>query len=302
MNLTSTIKKKANEIGFSKIGISEALYYKKDQQNLYNWISNNHHASMHWIERRKEERSNIKKYYPKAKSVISIALNYYTGTSDQYFDNYKISNYAWGEDYHNIIKSKLYELLKYIKNIDQKIDGICCVDTSPVSEKIWAQRSGIGWIGKHTNLITREFGSWIFLGEIILDTKLDYDEPFENDLCGSCTACIEACPTDALIEEYKLDANKCISYLTIEHRGDINEEYSDKLNDWIYGCDICQQVCPWSQRFAVKTDEESFKPRELIINNNLHEMDQDMYLKLFKKSAIKRTKFSGLKRNLNLIK
>ena len=304
MHISSKIKSKALEIGFSKIGIAKAEFHKQDELNINRWIENKYHASMDWIERRKEERSNIKKYYPDSKSIISVAMNYFTGNSKDYFSTHKISNYALGEDYHIIIKNKLYELLAFIKELNNDINGICCVDTSPVSEKVWAQRAGLGWIGKHTNLITREFGSWVFLGEIIVNTKLEYDEPFSKDLCGTCTACIEACPTDAIIDDYKLDANKCISYLTIEHRDDIPKEFSNKLNDWIYGCDICQEVCPWSKKFAIHSNEDSFKPRNFLINNDsnfLSNLSQEEYSKLFKNSAMKRTKISGLKRNINFI-
>tara|TARA_B100000131_G_scaffold318726_1_gene363170 strand:+ start:1480 stop:2400 length:921 start_codon:yes stop_codon:yes gene_type:complete len=304
MNLSSSIKSKALEIGFSKIGIAKADFYKSDKLNLNSWIDKGYHASMQWIERRKEERANIKEYYPNSKSVISIAMNYFTGNSNDYFSNNKISNYAWGDDYHIVIKNKLHELLKYIKNIDDSINGICCVDTSPISEKVWAQRSGIGWIGKHTNLITRDFGTWVFLGEIILDVDLEYDQPFTKDLCGTCTLCIDACPTDALINEYQLDSNKCISYLTIEHRDEIPEKFQDKMNDWIYGCDICQEVCPWNKKFSIHSDKESFLPRDFLINNDadfLKSLSQEEYSRLFKNSAMKRTKISGLKRNIDFI-
>ena len=304
MNLSSSIKSKALEIGFSKIGIAKADFYKSDKLNLNSWIDKGYHASMQWIERRKEERANIKEYYPNSKSVISIAMNYFTGNSNDYFPNNKISNYAWGDDYHIVIKNKLHELLKYIKNIDSSINGICCVDTSPISEKVWAQRSGIGWIGKHTNLITRDFGTWVFLGEIILDVDLEYDQPFTKDLCGTCTLCIDACPTDALINEYQLDSNKCISYLTIEHRDEIPEKFQDKMNDWIYGCDICQEVCPWNKKFSIHSDKESFLPRDFLINNDadfLKSLSQEEYSRLFKNSAMKRTKISGLKRNIDFI-
>ncbi len=304
MDISSKIKRKASEIGFSKIGIAKAKFYQEDQFNINRWIENGYHGSMNWIERRKEERSNIKKYYPNSKSIISVAMNYFTGNSDDYFSKNKISNYAWGEDYHIVIKNKLHELLNFIKETDNNINGICCVDTSPISEKVWAQRAGIGWIGKHTNLITREFGTWVFLGEIILDTELEYDQPFTKDLCGSCTFCIDACPTDAIVDEYQLDANKCISYLTIEHRDIIPEEFQDKMENWIYGCDICQEVCPWSKKFSVNSNQESFRPRDFLINNDsefLYNLSQEEYSKLFKNSAMKRTKISGLKRNIEFI-
>ena len=304
MDISSKIKRKASEIGFSKVGIAKAEFYQEDQFNINRWIENGYHGSMNWIERRKEERSNIKKYYPNSKSVISVAMNYFTGNSDDYFSKNKISNYAWGEDYHIVIKNKLYELLNFIKEINNNINGICCVDTSPISEKVWAQRAGIGWIGKHTNLITREFGTWVFLGEIILDTELEYDQPFTKDLCGSCTFCIDACPTDAIVDEYQLDANRCISYLTIEHRDAIPEVFQDKMENWIYGCDICQEVCPWNKKFSVNSDQELFQPRDFLINNDsqfLYNLSQEEYSKLFKNSAMKRTKISGLKRNIKFI-
>ena len=303
--LSRDIKNKALDIGFSKIGITKAKFYQKDQDNLEKWLSNGYHGSMHWIERRKIERENIHEYYPNAKSIISVALNYFTGNADQYFEKGKISNYAWGDDYHTVIKSKLHELLNYIKNNYSKVEGICCVDTSPVSEKVWAQRAGIGWIGKHTNLITREYGSWVFLGELILDCDLIYDQSFTDDLCGSCTACLEACPTDAIISEYKLDATKCISYQTIENRDSIPLEFYDKMENWIYGCDICQEVCPWSSKFSVISNQDAFKPRNFLIKNEsdyLYNLTDEEYIKLFKNSAMKRTKLKGLKRNINFIK
>jgi len=303
--LSRDIKDKALEIGFSKIGITKAQFYNQDKDNIEEWLSNGFHGSMNWIERRKIERSNIHKYYPNAKSVISVALNYFTGYANEYFSKNKISNYAWGDDYHTIIKTKLTELLNYIKNEHSGINGICCVDTSPISEKVWAQRAGIGWIGKHTNLITREYGSWVFLGEIIIDSKLVYDSPFKQDLCGTCRACIDACPTDAIISEYKLDATKCISYQTIENREDIPQEFSDKMDNWIYGCDICQEVCPWSQKFSVYSDEDVFKPRNFLIENEsdyLYNLTDQEYSKLFKNSAMKRSKLKGLKRNINFIR
>ena len=179
-----------------------------------------------------------------------------------------------------------------------------CVDTSPIMEKYWGQLSGLGWIGKHTNLITREFGSWVFLGEIITDLELKYDEPFNSDLCGTCTACIEACPTNAIISDYKLDANKCISYQTIENKGEIPVDFSDKMDNWIYGCDICQEVCPWSQKFSIVSNQASFQPRQFLINNGsdyLYNLSIDEYSFLFKKSAMKRTKLKGLKRNIDFI-
>ena len=305
MNLSHNIKQKAFELGFSKIGIAKAQFYESDKINLNAWLDNGYHGSMDWIARRREEKANIFKYYPNAKSVISVALNYFTGNSKDYFSSHKISNYAWGDDYHTLLKSKLHTLLDYIKNYDSSLNGICCVDTSPISEKVWAQRAGLGWIGKHTNLITKDFGTWVFLGEIVTDFELDYDKVFITNLCGSCTACIEACPTDAIIDDYQLDANKCISYQTIENRKKIPDEFVGKMDDWIYGCDICQEVCPWNHRFSVISNEKSFNPREFLTNNDInfiYNLNQKAFSKFFKNSAMKRTKHAGLKRNIDFLK
>ncbi len=305
MNLSHNIKQKALELGFSKIGIAKAQFHQEDKINLNHWLDHGYHGSMDWIARRRKEKADIFKYYPNAKSVISVALNYFTGNSKDYFSNHKISNYAWGDDYHILLKSKLHILLDHIKNYDSSLNGICCVDTSPISEKVWAQRAGLGWIGKHTNLITKDFGTWVFLGEIVTDFELDYDKVFSTNLCGSCTACIEACPTDAIIEDYKLDANKCISYQTIENRKEIPDEFIGKMDDWIYGCDICQEVCPWNHRFSVISDEASFKPREFLKNNDInfiYKLNQQEFSKFFKNSAMKRTKHIGLKRNIDFLK
>ena len=299
--LTQKIKKVAKDFSFSHIGIAEAKTYKEDYTYLNNWIQNGYHASMHWIENRMAERSNILEYYPNAESVIIVTQNYYTGNTSSSKGIGKFSNYAWGDDYHVVIKKKLYELLAEIKGYDPELDGIVCVDTSPIMEKAWAQRAGIGWIGKHTNLITKDIGSWFFLGSIIINKKLEYDNFYEQDLCGTCTACIDDCPTGAIIDAYQLDSNKCISYLTIEHRGDLPDEYQDKLDGWIYGCDICQETCPWNKKFAEVTDSEEFKPRYGVKNKSLKDwsnMSEEEYKKIFKKSAVKRTKYSGLMRNI----
>ena len=190
--------------------------------------------------------------------------------------------------------------MNWIKENNSKVKGVVCVDTSPVMDKVWAQRGGLGWIGKHTNLISRDLGSWLFLGELILDLELDYDAPFEEDLCGTCLACIESCPTQAL-DEYKIDAGKCISYLTIEHRGELPESQSD-LHGWIYGCDVCQEVCPWNEKFAIESKKDEFQPRKEIvefISEDWDSLDEDSFKRIFKDSAVKRTKYVGLKRNID---
>ncbi len=276
---------------------------KKEQERLDEWLDQKKHADMEWIENRKSERGNIFNYFSEAKTVISLGMNYYVGKGQSDLtSDFKFSNYAWGDDYHLVIKSKLFSLLEFIKNKKPNVKGLVCVDTAPIMEKVWAQRAGLGWQGKHTNLISTDFGSWLFLGEIIIDFELEPDDPFTKDLCGSCTACIDACPTHAL-GEYELDSGKCISYLTIEHRGDFIEGHDD-LDGWIYGCDICQEVCPWNISFSKISEEKYFEPRTDIINNTDQkwlEIDQEKFSAIFKKSAAKRTKLMGLKRNIKSV-
>jgi epoxyqueuosine reductase len=304
-DFTFEIKSKANEIGFEKIGIAEIEPIKNAKANLESWILKGNHASMNWIEKRKNERGNIHSYFPEAVSLISVGMNYYSGYSQEDLSSkFKFSNYAWGDDYHNVLKTRLKILLEWIKSASSEIKGVVCVDTSPVMEKVWAEKAGLGWQGKHTNLITRDYGSWLFLGEIILNIPLEYDKPFMDDLCGTCTACIDDCPPGALAE-YEIDSKKCLSYQTIEHRGDFDENSID-LDNWIYGCDICQEVCPWNKKFAKKTKEKSFFPRDEIIkysDNDWDQLNEEKFRKIFKDSPVKRTKHFGLKRNIkkNLI-
>jgi len=300
-NLSLSIKEKALEIGFQKVGITKPIVDEKSRKALESWLNDDYHATMEWIVRRKDERGNIFEYFPEVQSIVSFGINYFSGYNQNDLNGgYKLSNYAWGDDYHDYVKSKGFQLLQYIKEKIPSVKGIVCVDTSPVMEKPLAQKAGLGWQGKHTNLITRDFGSWLFLGELLLDIPLEYDSPFSEDLCGSCTACIDSCPTQAL-DAYILDARKCISYLSIEHRGELPNNQKD-LHGWIYGCDICQEVCPWNQKFSVVTKESPFQPRENILNwrkEDWNQMDEDGFRTLFKKSPVKRTKFVGIKRNIN---
>ena len=301
-NIKNKIIDNAHQLGFQKIGFAKADFYKEDEENLYSWIDNGYNATMEWVEKRKEERSNILKYFPEVKTVISFGYNYYSGRSTDISDEYKFSNYAWGEDYHIIIKKYLFEIVEYMKTIVSNFNYRVCVDTSPLMEKQWAMRSGIGWIGKHTNLITRDYGSWLFIGEILID--FEPDSFYEKDLCGTCTACIDECPTDAILEPYVLDSNKCISYLTIEHRGDLPDDMEGKLDNSIYGCDICQEVCPWNIKFEKTTNDINFHPRKDIKNKktiNDWSIDKKEFNRIFKNSAVKRTKYEGLKRNIKLV-
>jgi len=298
---SKSIKKKAIELGFQKVGIAKAEPTPKEKSDLESWLTSGYHGTMEWINKRKDERGDIHTYFPEARSIISVALNYHNeNNQDNLNSDLKFSNYAWGDDYHDILKARLFELLKWINKSFKNVKGLVCVDTAPVMDKVWAQRSGLGWIGKHTNLITRDYGSWVFLGEIILDIELESDKPFIDDLCGSCTACIDACPTKAL-DEYKINANNCISYLTIEHRGEFLVDQDD-LHGWIYGCDICQEVCPWNEKFSSISSIKEFEPKKEILdwsNEDWKSLDEENFRILFKGSAVKRTKFIGLKRNID---
>ena len=300
-SLANCIKVKSYDLGFQKVGITKAVSISEEKENLETWLSRGHHGTMSWLAERKHERGDIFTYFPDVKSVISLGMNYYTGYGQGELNSEnKFSNYAWGEDYHDILKLRLYKLLNWLKIEIPDLNGIACVDTSPVMDKVWAQRAGLGWQGKHTNLITKDFGSWLFLGELLVDVELDYDELFSEDLCGSCTSCIDACPTQAL-GEYEIYAEKCISYLTIEHRGDFPDNHSE-LHNWIYGCDICQEVCPWNEKFAQVTTQNYFYPKKEILywtNEDWEKIDEEGFRKLFKGSAVKRTKYSGLSRNIN---
>lgn len=296
--LTQFIRNRAVELGFHKVGIAPAGPLDEEGSHLQQWLDRGYHATMNWMLSRVNERKDVYRYYPEAKSIVSVGMNYFHGTAG---DELKVSNYAWGDDYHTVLKTYLIQLLSDIQERFTEVRGRVCVDTSPVMEKVWAQRGGLGWIGKHTNLISRDYGSWLFLGELILDCELEYDSPFEENLCGSCTACMDACPTDAITDEYLLDANRCISYLTIEHRGELPEKMANQLQGWIYGCDICQEICPWNIKFGQISKVTAFSSRPGIVEKTEDEwksLTKENYRRIFRKSAIKRAKFEGLKRNI----
>jgi len=302
-SLTQRIKLKAAELRFSKVGAARVESLNEEGKHLHEWLVREYHASMKWMERDVEKRINPAEVLPNAKSVICVALNYFTPAQPIPTKNIgRISRYALGDDYHLVMTQRLQELLEFIKSEIPDANGKFYVDTGPVMDKAWAARAGIGWMGKHTNIITREFGSWVFIGEILLDVELEYDLPV-LDHCGTCTACIDACPTKALIEPYVLNANRCISYLTIEHRGDLPNELTTKFDNWIYGCDICQDVCPWN-RFQNETKEPAFQLRKENVAlklTDIIEMSQEEFSRRFKDSAIKRTKRSGLIRNAKAV-
>jgi epoxyqueuosine reductase len=300
--LNSTeIKQKALSLGFDKAGIVAATALTAEGNDLREWLARGFHGQMSYMARDPQQRSDPRLLLPSAKSVVCVALNYYqTESHVDSADIGKISRYAWGDDYHDVLRDKLKSLLSWIREREPEIEGKICVDTSPMMDKAWAARAGLGWIGKHTNLITREFGSWVFLGELLLSIELDYDSYIEPDRCGKCRACIDACPTQAIIEPYRLAATRCISYGTIELRDEkLPEAIETNLGNWVFGCDICQDVCPWS-RFSQVSEEERFAPRPGLVTPELRElaaMTEEEFSERFRKSAIKRTKLAGLKRN-----
>ena len=299
--LTQKIKQKALEIGFHKIGIVSAKPLTHEREHFEEWLDSNYHAEMKWMEREPEKRTDPNILFPQAKSVIAVALNYYTPHQHQSDSTKgKVSRYAWGDDYHDIMQEKLRELFTWIKfEIPEAAGKICC-DIQPIMDKAWAVRAGLGWIGKHTNLITKDYGSWVFLGEILLNVELEYDTFIEPDHCGNCTACLDACPTSAIIEPYLVDSKRCLSYATIELRAPkLPDDIVKDLDSWLYGCDVCQDVCPWN-RFQQNTEEQRFEPRENNISANLQEilaLSDEEYVQKFRGSAMKRTKLSGLQRN-----
>jgi len=303
MTLTEQIKSKALELGFNKVGIAKAEMLNVEGDHLRDWLGRGYHASMQWMEKSLEKRTDPRNIVRNAQSVISVAINYFTPVEhNPKMDEGKISRYAWGDDYHIHVTKRIETLAECIKQLAPDSENRYYVDTGPMMDKVWASRAGLGWQGKHTNLITKEYGSWVFLGEIITTKKLDYDSPME-DFCGTCTACINACPTDAIREPYIIDSNRCISYLTIEHRGEIAESLGKNFDQWIYGCDICQDVCPWN-RFQQQTELNEFSPRIDNINPSLQELEnisQEEFSRRFKNSPIKRTKRSGIIRNAQTV-
>ena len=290
LELTRTIRKLASDAGFDKIGITSATMPEKSIL-LNKWLDAGYHGDMSWMTRYRVLRTDIEKFVPGALSVISVVHNYYTNrqhSSDPQVG--KISRYAWGRDYHKVIRRKLKLILKEIQQIDPEIKGRVCVDTAPFMDKLWAEKAGLGWQGKHTNLITREFGSWVYIGALIINRQLIYDSS-ATDHCGSCTACIQACPTKAIVAPYILDANRCISYLTIEMRDKIiPDQYCTELQNYIFGCDICQEVCPWN-KFQTHTQCEDYLPREENLAAGLHELavlSEEEFKERFKGTSLKR--------------
>ncbi len=299
---TELIKTEAKRLGFLSCGVSKAEFLEEEAPRLEKWLNQNMHGEMQYMENYFDKRLDPTKLVEGSKSVISLLLNYFP-SKEQNPDSYKISKYAYGMDYHFVIKDKLKSLLHFIQEEIGDVHGRAFVDSAPVLDKAWAAKSGLGWIGKHSNLLTQQVGSFYFIAELIVDLDLEYDTPV-TDHCGTCTACIDACPTDAIVQPYVVDGSKCISYLTIELKNEIPSEFDGKLDDWMFGCDVCQDVCPWN-RFSKSHSEPLFNPNPELLSftkKDWEEITEDVFKKIFKKSAVKRTKLSGLKRNVDFIK
>ncbi|SMC95547.1 tRNA epoxyqueuosine(34) reductase QueG [Pedobacter africanus] len=298
------IKDEAFRLGFMQCGIARATFLEEEAPKLEKWLQDNHHGKMGYMENHFDKRLDPRLLVEGSKSVISLSLNYYPDKQQSDPEAPKISKYAYGMDYHQVIKDKLFQLLNYIRQEIGEVDGRAFVDSAPVLDRAWAKRAGIGWIGKNSNLINKKSGSFFFLAELIVDLELEYDHPFETDHCGTCTKCIDACPTEAILSPFVIDAKKCISYLTIELREEIDQDFKDKMDNWMFGCDVCQDVCPWN-RFAVPHTEPLFKPNAQLLEMKKEDwldITEDVFKTIFKNSAVKRTKFKGLTRNIDFIK
>ena len=296
------IKTEAKRLGFLSCGISKAGFLEEEAPRLEKWLKNNAHGEMRYMENHFDKRLDPTKLVEGSKSVVSLLLNYYP-SEIQNTESYQLSKYAYGTDYHFVIKDKLKELLQSIQDEIGDVHGRAFVDSAPVLDKAWAAKSGLGWIGKHSNLLTQQIGSFYFIAELIIDLELEYDYA-TTDHCGTCTACIDACPTEAITEPYVVDGSKCISYFTIELKENIPSEFKGQFDDWMFGCDICQDVCPWN-RFSKAHSEPLFNPHPELLDmtkKDWEEITQDTFSKVFKKSAVKRTKFEGLQRNVRFLK
>ncbi|MCF6131800.1 tRNA epoxyqueuosine(34) reductase QueG [Flavobacterium wongokense] len=296
------IKTEAKRLGFLSCGISKAGFLEEEAPRLENWLNQNRHGEMKYMENHFDKRLDPTLLVDDAKSVISLLLNYYPSET-QNTESYKISKYAYGQDYHFVIKEKLKELLHTIQTEIGDVSGRAFVDSAPVLDKAWAAKSGLGWIGKNSNLLTQQVGSFYFIAELVVDLELEYDHA-TTDHCGTCTACIDACPTEAIVAPYVVDGSKCISYFTIELKDNIPMEMKGKMDDWMFGCDVCQDVCPWN-RFSKAHREPLFNPNAEILSftkKDWEEITEDTFRKVFKNSAVKRTKLEGLKRNIEFLK
>jgi epoxyqueuosine reductase len=296
------IKEKAKGLGFLSCGIAKAGFLQEEAPKLEQWLQEGRHGKMSYMENHFDKRLDPTVLVPGAKSVVSLLLNYHTEEKQSDPEAPKISTYAYGQDYHTVIKEKLTQLMLHLREEIGEIDGRVFVDSAPVMDKAWASKAGLGWVGKNTNLISKQVGSFFFIAELIIDLELEYDLPV-TDHCGSCTACLDACPTEALIAPYQIDGSKCISYATIELKEAIPDTFRDKMEGWAFGCDICQTVCPWN-RFATPHQETAFMPKKELLDftsKEWHELTEETFKRVFQKSAVKRAKFSGLERNIKFL-
>ncbi len=305
MKITNQIvEKKAKAFGFDLVGFTEASILNIETENLANWLGMGYQSNMSYMERNFDRRKDVKEILPNAKSIISLGLNYFVeGKHSNNATKGKVSRFAWGKDYHFIIWEKLDELIESLKSIDENFEAKSYVDTGPVMDKAWAIRSGLGWQGKHSNVINPKIGSWFFIATIITNHNFSTSQ-IVTDHCGKCTACIDACPTDAIVEPYVVNANRCISNLTIENKGEIPTEFKDKFNSWIFGCDICQEVCPWNKKFSTVTQIEEFQKgenREIELQS-VSELTNSKFKRKYVSSPIFRAKAKGLKRNAEFLK
>ncbi|WP_213189678.1 tRNA epoxyqueuosine(34) reductase QueG [Cloacibacterium caeni] len=302
MNYSQLIKQKAEKFGFQSCGISKAEFLEEEAPRLETWLNKGYHGEMKYMENHFDKRLNPALLVDGAKSVISLSYNYFPKVKIDEINNFKISKYAYGEDYHEVIKDILKNMVAELQEEIGEFGFRVFVDSAPVLEKAWARKSGLGWVGKNANLITKKHGSFYFLAEIICDLELEYDLAV-TDHCGSCRACIDACPTQAIVSDRIVDGSKCISYATIELKNQIPDYFNGKMDDWMFGCDVCQDVCPWN-RFSAPTLQEKFAPNFQKLNfrkNEWKELTQELFSEIFKKSAVKRTKFSGLMRNISFL-
>lgn len=296
------IKEEAYRLGFNSCGIAEARFLEEEAPRLEEWLRRGYQGSMHWMENHFDKRLDPRRLVPGARSVISVMLNYYPEES-QPEGVPQVAKYAYGEDYHWVMKRKLKDLLAYIRDEIGEVEGRAFVDSAPVMDRVWARESGLGWQGKHTLMLSKGIGSYYLLGELIVDLELVADPPV-TEHCGSCTRCIDACPTEAIIAPNLLDSNKCISYLTIELKEETPRRYQDQMEDWAFGCDICQDVCPWN-KFAQPTEEEAFNPHPELLEmerKEWEEITEETFRRVFKKSAVKRAKYQGLKENIRFLR
>ena len=297
------IKQEAKRLGFESCGIAKADFLEEEALNLENWLKNGFHGKMKYMENYFDKRLDPRLLVDDAKSVISLSYNYFPKEL-QNNNTYKIAKYAYGEDYHYIIKAKLKELTFFIEDLIGQVNGRAFVDSAPVLERAWAEKGGLGWRGKNSLLLQKNKGSFFFLAELIIDVELAYDNPFKTDHCGTCTKCIDACPTQAILPNNTVDGSKCISYFTIELKEEIPTSMKGKFKEWMFGCDICQDVCPWN-RFSKPHSEEKFNPHPDLLSmskKDWQEITEEVFLKMFKKSAVKRTKYAGLVRNTSFLK